>query len=333
MKIEKNLLIIIILLMFAISGCSSVEVNKKIETESKEQKPAETPVIPEKSKTPEPQNDKATDEETFENAGVVIDTVIDVFKEPEIKSERVTQAIFNQKVTIIEEQEKWMKVRVVDGYEGWVKPKFITKDCSSLKAQNSKYKIIITGKTKKVYLSPKNPTTVKDVVMGTEFYSRDKVENGYEITLPGGSQGWVDENGTMQLKVDAKIPKTTANDFVTTARKFLGSGYLWGGVSSWGIDCSGFTYICGRINGVDLPRDADQQYKIGVEVAGGITFAKPGDFLFFSTNEDKKDISHEGIYLGNNQFIHASKSKGSVVIGLITETYFRDRLVGIKRNF
>jgi len=55
-------------------------------------------------------------------------------------------------------------------------------------------------------------------------------------------------------------PWKPGSEFVDTAKKFLGVPYLWGGVGAGGIDCSGLTYICCRVNGVDLPRDAQPQY-------------------------------------------------------------------------
>jgi gamma-D-glutamyl-L-lysine dipeptidyl-peptidase len=266
------------------------------------------------------------------NYGIVNDTVIDVFAKADIQSERVTQGIFNQRVEILEEQGKWLKVKVIDGYVGWVKSKFIDSDSGSQKSDGRKFKVILTSKAKKLYASPSSSSIIKDIVMGTEFYSKVKSDGKYEVLLPDGKTGWIDEEGTIKIPLEASIPKTTAQDFVDTAKKFLGTGYLWGGVSSLGIDCSGLTYISSRMNGVDLPRDADKQYNSGEKVSR-IDTAISGDLLFFSTNEDLKDISHVGIYLGSKQFLQASKSKGSVVIGSLEDTYFKSRLVGIKRIF
>lgn len=262
--------------------------------------------------------------------GIVNDTIVDVFKEPDTVSERVTQAIFNQSVNVIKEDGLWMQVGVVDGYTGWVKAKYIDKDAASIQGAY-KYRILVTAKTKNVLATSRSNVILKDVVMGTEFYYKNKSNGGYEVVLPDNKIGWVDGSGTIELPIDAAIPKTSAVDFVTTALKYKGVIYLWGGVSSWGLDSSGLVYISSRINGVILPRDADKQFQKGMDVV--IEALKPGDLIFFSSKEDLKDISNVGICVEGNKFIHASQSKGSVIISSLSEDYYKRRLVGIKRNF
>jgi len=268
-----------------------------------------------------------------DSSGVISDTIVDVFKEPDLQSERITQAIFNQPVDILSEQGSWAKVKVVDGYTGWIKSKFIIRDCSSINADEYKYKIVITGKLKNVFSQPKGGITIKEVVMGTEFFSNNATDKACEVVLPGGITGWIkiNESGTVRLPVGKKLPGTSAVDFISTAAKFKGTTYLWGGVSNRGIDCSGLTYICSRINGIDLPRDTASQYEMGSEVFRDDV--KPGDMLFFSNDENSKDIAYVGIFIGDNQFIHADKSKGYVFSTALVSDYYEKRLVGIRRIF
>lgn len=280
-------------------------------------------------------NDAAQDAGLIEpngSSGVVTDTVVDVFRDPGTKSERVTQAIYNQPVTILEEKDNWFKVAVVDSYTGWVKSKYIDKDVSSIRKSDYKFKIVVTAKTKKIFSQLKSNIAIEDIVMGTELYSSTKLDGWYEVALPGRKTGWIDENGSIQLPISSKIPLTGATDFVLTAKKLKGTTYLWGGISAWGIDCSGLTYICARVNGVNLPRDAAPQYAVGEKVSG-VGDMKPGDLVFFNETEKPADISHIGIYIGSNQYIHASKSRGAVIISSTGENYFKQHLVGIRRVF
>lgn len=322
MKRHPILLFMLVLIFILIPGCSRKTEEVSIDM------PSESTRLLEQE-----QNDFSVEETGTDNdtKGVITDTVVDVFRDPDIKSERVTQAIFNQPAVILEDRENWVLVKVVDGYTGWIKSKYLDRNCSSIDENKYKYRIVVTGKEKKISSNPKGGITIKDVVMGTEFYIKNKVDGAYEVALPGNITGWITETGTIQLKLNEHIPHTTAADFGETALKFKGTSYLWGGVSSWGMDCSGLTYICSRINGIDLPRDADQQFEIGKEVPSGSMMK--GDLVFFSTNTDLKDISHVGIYLGDNQFIHAGKGKGFVVVNSLNEKYYSSRIVGVKRIF
>ncbi|MEK9139189.1 MAG: C40 family peptidase, partial [Bacteroidota bacterium] len=105
--------------------------------------------------------------------------------------------------------------------------------------------------------------------------------------------------------------KDTPETVLATAKRFFGVPYLWGGTSPKGMDCSGFTKTVYFLNGVLLPRDANQQWEIGdvVDVQNGLENLRMGDLLFFGfkpTAEKKERITHVGIYLGNKKFIHES---------------------------
>ncbi|GAE88546.1 C40 family peptidase [Acetivibrio straminisolvens] len=246
----------------------------------------------------------------------------------------MTQAIFNQPVEVIEEKATWTKVKVVDGYVGWLRSKFIDRDCTSIMEEKYTDRAVITGKTKKVYSSAGGGVTLKDVVMGTELFIKGKKDRYYEVALPGGLTGWIDTKDTIKVPSGSLIPATSAQDFLATVGKFIGTPYLWGGVSSWeGVDCSGLVYICSRINGVDLPRDADMQFEFIKTGVGSMEELKVGDLLFFSSNNELKDISHVGVYAGEGKFVQAAKSKGMVVESDLNTEYYIKRLKGIKRIF
>jgi cell wall-associated NlpC family hydrolase len=93
------------------------------------------------------------------------------------------------------------------------------------------------------------------------------------------------------------------NKLVENSLIFLNAPYLWGGRSPLGIDCSGFTQIVYRLQGVHLPRDAYQQSEIGSTLSF-IEESEPGDLAFFDNIEGK--ITHVGIILEDNHIIHSS---------------------------
>lgn len=89
---------------------------------------------------------------------------------------------------------------------------------------------------------------------------------------------------------------------IDLAHRFLGITYTWGGVSSFGFDCSGFTQMLERQRGIEMPRDADLQAAWSGVVPVNRADLQPGDLLFFGSSPEK--ITHTGMYIGDGKFIH-----------------------------
>ncbi|MHB8125434.1 MAG: C40 family peptidase [Desulfitobacteriaceae bacterium] len=133
------------------------------------------------------------------------------------------------------------------------------------------------------------------------------------------------------LKVDGIVgPLTnqtlTTQGIITTANRLLGSPYLWGGTTTAGFDCSGFTQYVFKSNGITLPRTSKEQYQVGVNV--NFNDLIQGDLVFFTFTADHQ-AGHVGIYLGNNQFISATLHKGVVIYSFTP--YWSKAYVGAKR--
>ena len=119
-----------------------------------------------------------------------------------------------------------------------------------------------------------------------------------------------------------------AKDIITSAKEYLGVSYLWGGVSPFGFDCSGFIWAVMASFGYYLPRDAGPQYYYEKFLNVEKNKLLPGDLVFFSTY--KTGPSHVGIYLGKNEFINAAGSKG-VSIASLNNSYYKSRYLGARR--
>ena len=117
-----------------------------------------------------------------------------------------------------------------------------------------------------------------------------------------------------------------ANMIVQEAKKYMGVPYVFGGATPAGFDCSGYIQYVFRKADHELPRTADYQFFKGTIV--GRSNLREGDVVFFESYEPGP--SHNGIYVGNGQFIHASSSRG-VMISRLDESYWASRYLGARR--
>ena len=125
----------------------------------------------------------------------------------------------------------------------------------------------------------------------------------------------------------AEASTLTVEQLQTTAKKFLGVRYSYGGTSTAGFDCSGYVrHVYSQI-GVSLPRTSKSMYGTGTAV--NKTNLKAGDLVFFNTSG--RGISHVGIYIGDNKFIHSMTSKGVTITDINDKWYWGSRYVGAKR--
>ncbi len=136
-------------------------------------------------------------------------------------------------------------------------------------------------------------------------------------------------------KEESKVqdtPKTNSigEQMAQMAKSYLGYKYVYGGANpSTGFDCSGFVYyICGQL-GYSVNRTADSQVYNGVAVEK--SNLRPGDLVFFSNYKTYKGIGHVGIYIGNNQFVHASTSTTGVITSSLDDALYVKRYVTARR--
>lgn len=116
----------------------------------------------------------------------------------------------------------------------------------------------------------------------------------------------------------------TSSKVIHVARSMIGMPYHYGGnTPEQGFDCSGLVYYSHIQAGIQLPRTSFGQYKATQPVSR--TGLRPGDLVFFRLNRRK--ISHVGIYLGKNRFVHAPSSGKEVTIDELTDPYWQRRFV------
>ncbi len=247
--------------------------------------------------------------------GVVSVSVANMRSKPMHQAELVNQILMGSGVKILKRHGYWYFVQTEppENYLGWVEEGSLEIfDSDRFEKWKKMRKLIFTDYFGFVYSQKdKKSAPVSDLVMGNVLGVNRDEGNWFYVVLPDGRSGYVEKSQVEDFERWRRSVKLNANDIIKTAKKFIGFPYLWGGTSVKGFDCSGFTKIVFKMNGFELPRDADQQARLGVEIDPGKDFEnlKPGDFLFFgqrAENGKPEKITHVGIYLGNKEFIHCS---------------------------
>lgn len=196
-------------------------------------------------------------------------------------SELVTQVLYGETFKILEERKKWSRIRLqFDKYEGWIDNK----------------QFVFTSEEDHQELKRSTPKLVSDLVgmLTTEENQLLALPMGCNVAAASFLNHIAETNS-----VSTKFPK---HHIIDTALLYLNAPYLWGGKTPFGIDCSGFTQMCYKLNGYKLLRDANQQATQG-EPLSFIEESEPGDLAFFDNAEG--NITHVGIIMEDNYIIHA----------------------------
>lgn len=229
-------------------------------------------------------------------------------EEPRHGAELGTQALMGTPVKILAEQDEWYRVETPDGYRAWVHPLSIAiKDETQIKAWQHAYRYIYTAMQGFMFKSPEAETMpISDLVAGCIVESTGRRINGFlETTTPDGRKGYVKTGEVMELYQWANR-QPDMERLEREARMMTGTTYLWGGTSTKGADCSGYTKLLYFSQGLILPRNASLQAEAG-ESLGILPFAdnyRKGDLLFFGNSSGR--INHVALYLGNGRYIHSS---------------------------
>ena len=153
------------------------------------------------------------------------------------------------------------------------------------------------------------------------------VDGWYDVTCEYGTEGYIRSDF-----LDLTESSSSNSDIAATAKQYLGTGYVYGGASPRGFDCSGFTMYVYSQHGYSLPHSATSQWQSGLGTrVYSISELQPGDLVFFTdpSRNAGKACSHAGIYTGDGQFIHSSSSRsGGVIVSSLTSGYYNTYFVG-----
>lgn len=263
---------------------------------------------------------------------VVTASVADMYRSASTDADVVSQAIFSSDVVQVEATRGWAKIRTADNYTGWV-------PLADVKGQNGTKLYATSDRVARVsslfaslYREP--DLEKHHPVITVPFEARleitgEKVNPDGDLwlsaRLPNGSTAWIQSGDVSFDTRPLSIAETIA-----LGRRFLGLPYRWGGTSSFGYDCSGFTQMLMRSRGVTMPRDTGPQARWEGLVPVERTELQPGDLLYFGKTPQK--INHTGMYIGNGEFIHATRRQHPVVqIGRLDDTPWTTLFITARR--
>lgn len=240
--------------------------------------------------------------------GLVKISVAQLRRQPDEIHEIVDQALMGSVVKILKIKDKyWVYCQLDDQYLGWMTISSLNiGNYDLIKQWKQREKLIVSANYGQIWEQRKEPErSVSDVVLGNLLVNKGKKRGWYQVELPDGRKGYINASSVTPEKPYFEQVHLTAASMIKMSYRFLGLPYLWGGRSTKGFDCSGFTQTIYKMHGITLPRDANMQVKIGIEVTIDDAFSslKPGDLLFFG--RDINHIFHVGMYIGDYQFIHS----------------------------
>lgn len=233
---------------------------------------------------------------------------------PDHPAEMVTQALLGTVVKVYKKAEdSWWYIQTPDDYLGWIDGfgvHRVTKNDADSWIKSEKI-VYLNTYGHLLSVRDENSEPVTDLVAGNILKLTGKADGWYSAELPDKRSGFISEKDAMPFNEWIKGAGATEEKILRTAKRFMGVPYLWGGTSSKGFDCSGFTKTVYFLNGLILQRDASQQYYCGQEIKKeeGFGALKKGDLVFFGLPPKpgkKLRASHVGIYIGDSEFIHAS---------------------------
>jgi cell wall-associated NlpC family hydrolase len=251
------------------------------------------------------------------SAGLLVTAAIaPLLAEPQAGAEQVSQRLAGTELEVLEVRSHWFRVRGPDGYEGWVHAGYVRAVAAREIARRyagprvSLGCVSVTGEGRR-----------RPLPLGAVLADDETVESGEAVT---------------PQELRTRFPSDPAAAARTAHDRFEGAPYQWGGVTPWGVDCSGMVQSAFGLHGLPLPRDAWQQAERGTAVAAAPEALAPGDLLFFSSREDRR-VTHVGIAIGDARIVHSAIGRGGWTIDRLTNVEdpyvaaLRARITGARR--
>ena len=273
----------------------------------------------------------AMGQQSVPNADFVVSRpVINMYKSASADTEVTSQVLYGTGVKSLEKQGDWVKIRTADDYTGWVAAGDVRAESGASYAPEGK-SVRVTAVSANAYREA--DVTEHAPVLRLPWESILEIApdspkddaRWFKVRLVDGQTAWVQRGD-----VSDKVAPLSIEETLELARRFLGTTYTWGGTSSFGFDCSGFTQMLVRQRGIEMPRDADLQADWTGVISVDRKDLQPGDLLFFGSSASR--ITHTGMYIGGGKFIHdTTHDHPGVQISVLDDMPWTKLLVATRR--
>jgi len=237
-----------------------------------------------------------------------------------------TQVLYGEAAIVKEVKGDWAKIDIPSqptrknkyGYPGWV-PLHQLKEVRRVAWCRPEMAAI---KDKYAWLEDEDGEKSLHLSYMTCLPVENVGDTRVEVITPQG-KGYLPKEVVETFPTDRGGEQRDGSSIIKAGEQYIGLEYLWGGMSAFGYDCSGFTYAMHKANGYQISRDTSDQAAHGKEIP--LDELKPGDLLFFAHEEGKGNIHHVGIFNGDGKMLHSpSTGKGIEIIRLAGTVYERE---------
>jgi hypothetical protein len=237
-------------------------------------------------------------------------TCAPLFREPDPESEHVSQAVLGQAVEVLQGERTWRRVRTPDRYEGWLDATALVDAPDGWGGPWAEVTDLFANLRGGAHFQR---AALLQAPLGARLPLVERVslaeppcadsQGWVQLLLPDGRRVWTEAKRVRDVEQDPERP-ATPEAICGTARRLLGVPYLWGGCTPFGIDCSGFVQLVMGLHGIRLLRDA------GPQMTQGAPSPAPdaADLVFFGPPDQPERITHVGMMLDRERFIHAAGS-------------------------
>ncbi|MBM7552790.1 C40 family peptidase [Thalassobacillus pellis] len=243
-----------------------------------------------------------------------------------------TQVLYGERVVVINTSGEWAEVVIPsqpssknkEGYPGWIPSCQLQQIDTEM--WNKDKTAVVTSKI--THLLNEKGTKITDLSYLTELPVQGKDDTHIHVLSPHGTAYLPWEDADVH-PVSLGRPKENGENIIKIGKGFVGLPYLWGGLSAFGYDCSGFSYSMHKAAGYQIPRDAGDQAKQGQEIPFDLLM--PGDLLFFAYEEGKGKLHHVGIYYGQGKMLHSPHTGKNIEILTLDGTVYEKELCNARR--